>query len=161
MEKQELKTICSQISDLIKETNNSNAYDNIITFFQLTSTLYDKLEEIQAIPIATQSPTWIQRLFNKKQAKQTDQIIQDLEREKRALCNSIKNSGRNGYNHTTSGEEVTKHNIYFGGIAGLPVQTVEEWEHSRDTPKNYNKIASQMTEFMKGFKESFMLTNWL
>jgi len=157
MNRQELKEKCSNIVELIDETNNSNVYDNIITFFQLTSELHDKLEEIQEIPIKQKDPSIWMRLFNRKKAKQIDGKLGELGRQKLGLCQTISNCGRSsyGYNRTNVGEQITKNNVYFGGIFGLNTLPVVKWEECREP-----KVAIQMTSFMKSHKAGFELTNW-
>ena len=159
MKTEELKQKCSEIADLIEQTNLSNVYDNIITFFQLTSSLHDSLDEIQASPIATKNPSWLQRIFKKKEAEEIDQLIRDQERQKRALIQTIKNCGRNmsGHNRTKKGEPITKENIFFGGIMDIGEFSVAKWEEF----KTSEIIANQMLEFLQNKKNGFRQTNWL
>ncbi len=157
MEKQELKEKCSAIVDLIEQTDNSNVYDNIITFFEYTSELHDRLGEIQEIPIKQKGPSTWMRLFNHKKAKELDKQLAELGRQKLGLCQSISHTGRSEYwnNRSQKGEKVTKHNVYFGGIFGLNTLPVVKWEECREP-----KVAIQMTSFMKSHKAGFELTNW-
>lgn len=165
MEKEELKLICSEITELIKETNNENVYDNIITFFNLTSPLYDCRDDIESLPIAQEKPTSFTRFFNRKKAEKIDECVRDQEEEKSLLCKAISNSGRwvAGHNRTNDGEEVTKDKVYFGlrsyGDGWYPITEFEKYRTSN--PKIYNAVASQMTQFIKNFAEGFGKTNWL
>lgn len=157
--------ICSQISELIKKTNNENVYDNIITFFNLTSPLYDHRDEIDEIPIAQQNPSFLTRIFNRKKAKEIEDVICKQKEEKSNLYKAIVNAGRweQGFNRTKKGEKVTKENVFFrtkiNGSAYLPISNFEK--HKDTTPTIYNAIASQMTCFMKNFEGSFDNVNWL
>ncbi len=163
MKKDELKKICSDISEIIQQTNNENVYDNVITFFNLTSSLHDRLDEIQAIPVAAKDPTWLQRLFKRKWSKKIDQDIAEQERQKRGLCQAISNAGRYkfGYNRTKEDETVTKDNVFFGGICGLTTLPVTKWEKCKNSdPTVYNTIASQMTRFVKSYEQAFKLVYW-
>ena len=163
MEKQALKEICSQIRELIKQTNNENVYDNIITFFNLTSPLYDCRDDIEALPIAQQKPTSFMRFFNRKKAEKIDESVRDQEEEKSLLCKAISNSGRwlAGHNRTNKGEEVTKDKVYFGGIQNLGEFPIAKWEEFKvGSPRTYEIIARQMVDFMKSKKEGFQQINW-
>lgn len=165
MEKEKLKLICSQICELIKKTNNENVYDNIITFLNLTSQLFDCRDEIEAMPVAQQEPTSFTRFFNREKAEKLDQTIRNQKEEKDCLYRAISNAGRwpQGHNRTTKGEEVTKEKVYFG-LKCLEDgwHSIAELEKYRNTePKIYNSIASQMTMFIKKFDGCFDKTNWL
>lgn len=165
MEKQELKMICSQISELIKKTNNANVYDNIIVFLNLTSQLYDCRDEIDVIPIAQQKPNFLTRIFNRKKAKEIEDVIREQKEEKANLYKAIANAGRweQGFNRTKKGEKVTKDNVFFGARIHGPIsQPISSFEKYKNTePTIYNAIASQMTCFMKNFEGSFDNVNWL
>ncbi len=163
MEKQELKKICDEILNIIDQTNNSNVYETIISFFTLTSQLHDRLDEIQNIPVKQTSPTFWIRVFHKKKAEEIDNIIREQERQKRGLCQSILRAGRQefGYNRTKEGEIITKDKVFFGGICGLNTLPVTKWEECKKTdPTVYNTIASQMTRFVKSYELAFKLVYW-
>lgn len=163
MEKNELKSTCSTISNIIQATNNENVYDNIITFFTLTSELHDRLDEVQKIPVKQPNPTLWMRVFHKKKAEEMDKIIQEQLCQKRGLCQAISNAGRYefGYNRTKEYETVTKDNVFFGGIRGLTTLPVTKWEKCKNSdPTVYNTIASQMTRFVKSYEQAFKLVYW-
>lgn len=165
MEKQELKEICIQISEIIKKTNNENVFDNIITFFNLTSRLDDCKDEIYAIPLAQESPNFFMRLFNRKKANEIDEIIERQNNEKLYLLKAIANAGRweFGCNRSKKGGTVTKQNVFFGskivGPNSIPIANIEKYKSTE--PKIYNGVASQMTKFIKNFDGCFDKTNWL
>ena len=165
MERQELKEICAEISQIIIETNNENVYDNIIKFFNLTSKLDDCRREIDDIPVAQERPNFLVRLFNRKKVMEVNDIIQTQEEEKSYLLKAIARAGRyeNGSNRTKKGETVTKENVFFGarihGPNALPIAQFEKFKAS--DPKIYNTIATQMTNFIKSFGGCFDETSWL
>lgn len=165
METQDLKKICTQISEIIAKTNNENVFENIITFFNLTSVLHDRKDEIYAIPIAQKKPTFFMRLFKRKKADEIYEIIKQQENEKLLLFKAITNAGRweGGCNRSKKGETVTKQNVFFGarilGPKSVPIATLEKYKSTE--PKLYNAVASQMTNFIKNFEDSFDNVNWL
>ena len=163
MKTEELKKTCSEVVDLIEQTNLSNVYENIVTFFQATSLLYDRRSEIDAIPLKQKAPSFWMRVFCKDKAKQLDETVGELWRQKLALLQAIKNCGRNmsWNNRTRQGEDVTKYNIYFGGIQNLGEFPIAKWEEFKvGSPRTYEIIARQMVEFMKNKKDSFQQINW-
>lgn len=165
MEKEKLKKICSEITEIIEKTNNENVFDNIITFFNLTSQLDDCKDKIYAIPVAQKRPTIFMHLFNHKKANEAVEIIKRQEEEKFLLLKAIRNAGRweLGCNRSKKGEIVTKQNVYFGArIAGIDSMQIADIEKYRSTkPTIYNAVASQMTKFIKNFEGCFDKVNWL
>ena len=165
MERQELKTICSQICKIIDETNNGNVCDNIVAFYDLTSQLYDCRGEIEAIPIAQKHPNFFVRLFNRKAAEKVYKTIKKQEEEKYDLFKAITNAGRyeKGYNRTKKGEKVTKDSIFFCarvlGSKYISIASIEEYKHTK--PTIYNSIVGPITDYVKNFKTNFGKTNWL
>ena len=163
MEKNELKEKCMAISTLIEQTNKNNVFNNVIEFFQLTSELHDRLGEIQAIPLKQKDPSVWMWLFKRKKAKKIDEELGDLGRQKLGLCQTISNCGRTKHwnNRSKEGEQITKHNIFFGGISGLNTLPIAEWEACKTTePEVYETIANQMNDFIHSHQKGFMLTNW-
>lgn len=163
MEKEELKEKCSAIVDLIEQTDITNVYNNIVPFFQATTELFDQINEINGIPLKQKAPYFWMRIFSRKQAKNIDETVGELWRQKRALIQTIKNCGRNmsGHNRTKKGEPITKENIFFGGIMDIGEFPVAKWEEFKTgTPRTYEIIANQMVEFMKHKKDGFTQINW-
>lgn len=163
MTKAELKQACSEILDLIEQTNLGNVYNNIVPFFQATAELYDRRDEIDSLPLKQKSPSIWMRLFSKEQARKIDEEIGELWRQKLKLTQTIKNCGRNmaWNNRTKKGEPVTKENIYFGGIQNLGELSVAKWEEYKTScPRTYEIIAHQMVDFMQHKKDGFGLINW-
>lgn len=163
MKKEELKQRCSEIVDLIEHTDIADVYTNIVTFFQATAELSDRIHEINAIPLKQGSPSFWVRVFSKKKARKLDETVGKLWQQKLALTQTIKNCGRNlnWNNRTKKGEKVTKENIYFGGIQNLGELPVSKWEeYKKSCPRTYEIIARQMLEFMQNRKAGFTQTNW-
>ena len=163
MKAEELKEKCSEIVDLIEQTNLGNVYNNIVPFFQATAELYDRRDEIDSLPLKQKSPSIWMRLFSKEQARKIDEEIGELRRQKIALIQTIKNCGRNmnWNNRTEKGDPITKDNVFFGGIQNLGEFPVEKWEKFKtSSPRTYEIIARQMVEFMKHKKDGFGLINW-
>lgn len=163
MTKAELEQACSKIVNLIENTNITNVYDNIVPFFQASAQLFDRRHEIDAIPLKQKGPSVWMRLFSKEQARKLDEAVGKLWRQKLGLTQTIKNCGRNlsWNNRTKKGEEVTKENIYFGGIQNLGELSVAKWEEYKTScPRTYEIIANQMVDFMQRKKEGFKQTNW-
>lgn len=165
MERQKLKTICSQICKIIDETNNGNVCDNIVAFYDLTSQLYDCRDEIEAIPIAQKHPNFFVRLFNRKSAEEMYDTIKKQEEEKCDLFKAITNAGRyeQGYNRTKKGEKVTKDSIFFCarilGSEYISIASIEAYKYAK--PTIYNAIVGPITDYVKNFKANFAKTNWL
>jgi len=163
MDTKELKQKCSQIVNLIEQTNLSNVYNNIVPFFQMASELYDCCSEIEAIPPKQKSPSIWMRLFSKEQAIKIDKEVGALWHQKRGLIQTIKCCGRNmnRNNRTKKDEKVSKDKIFFGGIQNIGEYPVTTWEEKKmSNPCTYELVARQMLEFMQHKKDGFKLTNW-
>lgn len=170
--KQSLISLVKDLNGIINNINYENCYDMVVKFFGLTSTLEDNLSEIGKLPIKC---VHIHRLagfvifgFKSKARKKSEETRREAEEKNKRIeshrdffFKEVRKAGRDPYgrNRTKPGEQVTKHNVYFGDTDGIWTSTVAKFEECEDSSVQ-KVIRRQIVEFVQSYKNSFHL-EWL
>ena len=171
--KQSLISLVWDLNGIINNINYENCYDRVVQFFGLTSTLEDNLSEIGKLPIKC---IHIHRLagfvifgFKSKARKKSEEARRGAEEKNKRIesqrdffFKEVRKAGRDlcGRNRTKPGEQVTKHNVYFGNTGGIWTFPVAKFEELKDDDYVQSKIRQQIVSFVQGYKDSFKL-DWL
>lgn len=139
-----------ELNAIIHEISYENCYDYVVKFFERTSLLDDYWLEIKGLPLAGSKIFGIKSRARKKAENDRAFFFKEIRKAGRDSC---------GYNRTEPGEEVTKKNLYFGGVFGLFTNNITSFEKSEDECVQKH-IRSQIVGFVKSYKDSFK-SDWL
>jgi hypothetical protein len=143
--------LVEDLNGIINNINYENCYDMVVKFFGLTSTLEDNLSEISGLPMKGK------KVFRIKSAAR-----EKAEADRSFFIETVRNAGRDlcGRNRTKPGEQVTKHNVYFGDTDGIWTFPVAKFEELKDDDYVQSKIRWQIMNFVRCYEDSFKL-DWL
>lgn len=159
--KRELLSHVIKLHVIIELINTENCYDKIVKFFQITSELQDRSEEIMKLLPPIEGINFCGWKSAKRKQSENSRMRARIKLD--GLLREINKAGRDsfGHNRTKPGEDVTKDNIYFGdvwGIGTFSIRTFEE-ECKKDTFVQTH-IRNQITRFVKSYEDIFN-ANWL
>lgn len=163
MLRQNVKKTWNEILKVINETNNENAYDSIVSFYQLTRELNEQLDEIKKIPVQMpKKPSFLTKVFQPKKAIERQEKALKAQEQKGkkddfcAFVSRIPYMQKYGYVRAKNGEQITKDNVLSAGAIGYGLLPISKFEALKDSdPKAYNTIANQIVVFIKRSKKSF------
>jgi len=148
--KEGLVALVDELNAIIHGINRENCYKYVVDFFERTSLIDDYWAEIKDFPLKGIKVFGIKSRDRKK-----------AEADRAFFFKEIHKAGRSssGYNRTEPGEEVTKSNLYFGGVFGLFTKPITEFEVSEDEYVQKH-IRNQIVGFVTSYRNSFNV-DWL
>ena len=135
---------------IIREISYENAYQKVVEFFRITSSIQDRMEDVYKFPLRGWSFLGI-KSRERKQAEIARSVF----------MSQITSAGRSksGPNRTERGEAITKFDVYFGGIYEIPQLAIADLEAIK-APGVQEKVRAQIEGFVVGYKHWFN-TDWL
>lgn len=144
-------SVVKDLNGIIKDIDYDNCCDLVIKFFGLTSLLDDNRFMISKPPLKGVSFLGIKSRSRKRAETDCASFM---------ICVGLAGRDLHSHNRTSPGEAVTKDNVYFGEIYGLPLITLAELEKITDDEYMQMKIHQQILLFVREFKGGFKL-DWL
>lgn len=161
LSKNELIAEVMNLNATIEFINEGNCYDQVISFFRITSYLQDHSKEILNLLPQIEGHKLCGIKSHRRRLSEIKRA--QAKKELKKFLKEINKAGRNlnGHNRTKPGEKVTKDNVYFGDISGSWLFPISKFEN--ECKKNefvQNRIRKQITSFVKSYKNIFN-TEWL
>lgn len=142
----------NDINKIIEDTNYENVYDQVVKFFNAISVIHDHLPLIEKLPMKGWNFLGI---IKSKSRKQAERNRLDFKRKV-----SIARRNLNGNNRTLPGMTVTDEDVFFGGINGWKMYSINRIKKAKDDVEIQEKICEQIISFLGPYKDPLNL-DWL
>lgn len=137
------------LNAIINSVNYEDCYQKVVAFFNVTSYLEDRQEEIKKLPLKGF------KIFDFKSGTR-----KCAEAQRELFIERLKRAGRqNNHNCSMPGELANKDNIFFGNIDGICTGKVSKFETSQKS-EIQEVVRPQIMKFISSFKGYFSL-DWL
>ena len=141
----------NDINKIIEDTNYENVYDQVVKFFNAISVIHDHFPLIEKLDKKGWRFLWIKS----KSRKQAERNFLDF---KLKVFNARRNL--DGNNRTLPGEIVTDEDVFFGGINGWKMYSINRIKKAKDDVEIQEKICEQIISFLGPYKDPLNL-DWL
>jgi hypothetical protein len=149
------------LNTIIRFIDTSNCYEKIVSFFRITRELQDHSEEFKRLLPRIEGFKFCKLKSEKR--KKSEAIRHEMEMGLKVFLHEINKVEKNSFdiNKTEFGKKITKDNIFFGNIWGIPRHSIREFEEDlKDDTFVQERIRDQILNFVKHYENSFDL-DWL